>query len=114
MRNILEETVAMDGIDELIVNTSSTDVELIQTEETLLKAQVWTGDRDEQTNPVALVMNKKDQRLEMRIIRNRNDWLTQIKALTFSSVKVVIELPTRLYDRIAIDGQSSDIRCLNL
>ncbi|MCQ2010875.1 MAG: DUF4097 family beta strand repeat-containing protein [Sporolactobacillus sp.] len=114
MRNVLEETVDMDGIDDLIVNTSSTDVELIQTEETVLKAQVWTGDLDEQNCPVELVMNKKDDKLEIHIIRNRQDWLTRLKTLSFANVKVVIELPTRLYDHIVIDGQSSDISAFEL
>lgn len=114
MQIIMEKTFDMDGINRIVVNTSSADVELIQTEEVILKAQVWAGEMDEQNPPVELEMNKKGESLEVRILRNRQGWLSRIKSLSFSGVKVVFELPTRLYDQIIVSGQSSDLSAREL
>lgn len=114
MQNIMEKTFDMDGINRVIVNTTSADVELIQTEETALKAQVWADQKDDGYQPVELEIDRKDDALEIRIVRRRQDWLTSLKSLGSWNVKVVFELPTRLYNEIVVDGSSSDISARQL
>jgi lia operon protein LiaG len=109
MQHIMEKTIDMDGVNRLIVNTTSSDVELIQTEETVLKVQVWAAQKEEGNEPVELEIDRKNDALEIRIVRRRQDWLTSLKALGSWNVNVVFELPTRLYNEIVVDGSSSDL-----
>ncbi|SFG14901.1 DUF4097 family beta strand repeat-containing protein [Sporolactobacillus nakayamae] len=114
MQHVMEKTIDMDGINRLILNTTSSDVELIQTEETVLKVQVWTLWKVDGIEPIDLEINRNNDMLEIQIVQRRQDWLTSLKALGSWNVKVVFELPTRLYNEIIVDGRSSDISACQL
>ncbi|WP_262392844.1 hypothetical protein [Sporolactobacillus inulinus] len=59
MRRIIEKTCAIDDVQRVLITTASTDVELIQTEESDLKAQIWTNAATDEQVPVELTMSKK-------------------------------------------------------
>lgn len=110
MRRIIEKTCAIDDVQRVLITTASTDVELIQTEESDLKAQIWTNAATDEQVPVELMMSKKGDALEIRIEQMRQNWLRMGVLTSFGSwgARVVIQLPTRIYDQIRIDGKSSD------
>ncbi|WP_100489076.1 DUF4097 family beta strand repeat-containing protein [Sporolactobacillus pectinivorans] len=110
MKIYQKKALNADGLHAVVVTVSPLDVELVQTEDQLLKAEIQGEWTDDPVEKIELDVHAEGDAAIIRAKMDEHRLLFGIMGITWNRwVKVVVHVPARIYERVEIGGQSGDI-----
>ncbi|TGA96595.1 hypothetical protein E4665_14965 [Sporolactobacillus shoreae] len=110
MKIYQQRTLHVDGLSEILVTTSSLDIEMVQTEDQMLTAELTGEGSDELAGRVELDVHAEG---DAAVIHVRTEGRFFVFGITGSIwnkwLKAVIHVPARIYEKVGVAGQSGDI-----